>query len=81
MQTIRRPADPHPQPILYSQHEMRCIGYGIPLNSKLSYVVEFIDERFITTFKSYFRATSEKDARAQFVAEKPGFEIASVTLI
>lgn len=69
MQTIRRKADPHPQPIHVTQHQMLNIGEGLPLDAQREYVIRYSHPAFIGTFKALYMASNEGVARDLF-----GFE-------
>ena len=64
-----------------TEHEMKCIGLGLPITEKLTYAVELRHPAIIGTSKSYYRAGSEEKAREMASFDKWGMEIVRVTLL
>lgn len=64
-----------------TQHEMKCIGNGVPPHTELVYAVTYVNQRIIGSMKAYYRAFSEEDARAKFVFDRPGNTVVRVELL
>jgi len=64
-----------------TEHQMKCIGLGLPINDRLSYAVEYSHLRFIGIFKAYYPARSEENAKELFNFDRPGMTIERVTLL
>lgn len=64
-----------------TQHEMVCIGLGLPITERLKYVVEYSHERFIGTFKAYYFASSQEKAEEMFKFDRPGMTVEGVALL
>lgn len=60
---IRRPADPHSQPVPMTQHQMVNIACGQDPDAPLEYIARIQSQGIIGTFKTRFKATSEEHAR------------------
>ncbi|MGO8792908.1 MAG: hypothetical protein ACLQVL_36735 [Terriglobia bacterium] len=64
-----------------TQHQMVCVGLGLPITERLKYSVEYSHPRIIGTLKAYYLASSEQNAEEMFTFDRPGMEIVRVTLL
>jgi hypothetical protein len=81
--TVRIPADPHPQPILLTQHNMVNIGLGNSPDAPLKYVAElwFPDQNHLCPTKAKLYATSEQNAEEIILATYPKAVIDSLRIL
>ena len=64
-----------------TQHEMVCVGLGLPITERLQYAVEYSHPRIIGTLKAFYYATGLLDAEEQFTFDRPGMTVERVTLL
>lgn len=64
-----------------TEHEMKCIGLGIPITERLTYAVELRHPKIIGTSKAYYSARSEAEAKEMAQFDRWGQEVVRVTLL
>lgn len=64
-----------------TEHEMRCIGLGLPINERLTYAITYKNERVIGTMTAFYGAKSRQDAINLFDFDRPGNFIVAVELL
>ncbi len=64
-----------------TQHEMKNIGNGMPLDAPLTYAVTVKHPKLIGTSKGYFQAKSAQDAMDKASFHYFGYEVVRVELI
>jgi hypothetical protein len=81
--TTRIKADPHPQPVPMTQHQMVNIGIGNQPDAPLKYVAELWlpDMNLICTRKAKLYATSEEHAEKIIHASYPKAIIDSLRIL